>query len=79
MDLDPLGSGFGARDGRVSDLGENSVKKISIHFLNNICGWIRGHSVSYLEGAVKMHMFRKSRALIFLTNVFLNRAGTVVW
>ena len=25
-----------------------------------------------------MHMFRKSRALIFSTNVFLNTAGTVL-
>ena len=37
---DVLRSGFGARDGRGSDLGENSVKKISTHFLNGICGWI---------------------------------------
>ena len=36
----PLGSGFGARDGRGSDPGENRVKKISTHFLNSICAWI---------------------------------------
>ena len=40
MDLDPLRSGFGARDGSGSDPGENSVKKISTHFLNGICSWI---------------------------------------
>ena len=36
----PLRSGFGARDGRGSDPGKNSVKKISTHFLNGNCGWI---------------------------------------
>ena len=40
MDLDPLRSGFGARDGRGLDPGENSVKKISTHFLNGIYSWI---------------------------------------
>ena len=34
------GNGFGARDGRGLDPGENSVKKISTHFLNGICSWI---------------------------------------
>ena len=39
MYLDPLRSGFGSRDGRGPDPGENSIKKISAYFLNGICGW----------------------------------------
>ena len=75
----PLGSGFGARDGRGSDPGENSVKKISIHFLNGICGWIwtpRGMDLepgmgwSRIQGKI---VLRKS-VLIFLT-VFADGFG----
>ena len=72
MDLDPLGSGFGARDGRVSDPGENSVKKISTHFLNGICVWIwtpwgmdlePGMGGGWIQGKI---VLRKS-VFIFLT------------
>ena len=93
MGLDPLGSGFGsrARDGRgritkskrvfISPSRNNSIDSQSpkaAKKLRKIGPNVRGHSFSQLEGAVKMHiMFRKFRALIFLTNVFLNRAGTV--
>ena len=61
MDLDPLRSGFGARDGRGSDPGENSVKKIGTHFLNGICGWI------WTPGRIQGKIVLRKSVLNFLT------------
>ena len=79
MDLDPLRSGFGARDGRGSDPGENSVKKISTHFLNGVCGWIWTSWGVDLEsgmggGRIQVKIVLRKSVLIFLT-VFADGFG----
>ena len=73
MDLEPF------IDGRGSDPGENSVKKISTHFLNGICGWIWTPWGVDLEpgmggGRIQGKIVLRESVLIFLT-VFADGFG----
>ena len=75
----PLRNGFGARDGRGSDPGENSVTKISTHFLNGICGWMWTPWGVDLEpgmerGRIQGKMVLRKSVLLFLT-VFADGFG----